>query len=139
MKKFHFIFLMIPFLLATSCSKDELEVISEETTNDPSAVVAYAGSFVTEVHTTSGKVSVLKSTNGDYSLKIEDLKSDAGPDLRIWIAEDKRAANYIEVSDVVKNGTYTLDLPKDIDYSKRKYVLIWCKQFSVLFGSAELK
>ena len=123
------------FLLG--CDKDQVETVNEEI--DMTAIALYSGVFVSEVHTTSGKVSVMKTTDGKNLLRIEALISDGGPDLRLYLAEDKKALNAIEIVTKPKNGTYDLPIPSGVDYSKHKYVLIWCKQFTVLFGSAELK
>ncbi|MBK9735203.1 MAG: DM13 domain-containing protein [Saprospiraceae bacterium] len=119
------------------CSKDQAETVIEEI--DMTAAVLFSGSFSSEVHTTSGKVSVVKTTDGKNLLRLEGLISDNGPDLRLYLAEDKKALNAIEIVSKPKNGTYDLPIPSGVDYSKHKYVLIWCKQFTVLFGSAELK
>jgi Electron transfer DM13 len=67
------------------------------------------------------------------------LKSDAGPDLRIYIAEDTKTSNFIEISSKVENGDKFYALPAKVDINKQKFILIWCKQFSVLFGHSELK
>jgi hypothetical protein len=128
--------LFISFLalfLFTSCEKQE-EVIE----NNQEGIVKFSGDFVSDVHTTSGKVSV-KDVNGAIKVAVEGLKGDSGPDLRLYLAEDKNAKNSIEIKLGVPNGTYTVDVNKDIDFTKHKYVLIWCKSFSVLFGSALLK
>jgi hypothetical protein len=43
------------------------------------------------------------------------------------------------VSRLENNGTFSVGLPAGADPSKQRFVIIWCKAFSVLFGSAELK
>ena len=37
------------------------------------------------------------------------------------------------------NGNQNYDIPSDTDLSKYDTSIIWCKAFSVLFGSAEFK
>ena len=37
------------------------------------------------------------------------------------------------------NGNQNYNIPDGTDLSKYDSVLIWCKQFSVLFGNAELR
>ena len=123
--------------LLFGCSKDSAETVNEEI--DMTATVLFSGSFSSEVHTTSGKVSVVKTTDGKNLLRLEGLISDGGPDLRLYLAEDKKATNAIEIVTKPKNGTYDLPIPAGLDFKKHKYVLIWCKQYTVLFGSAELK
>jgi hypothetical protein len=99
------------------------------------------GSFTSGAHTTTGSVSVVidsKDPTKKY-LVFEGFKTDAGPDLRIYLAEDLRSTGFVEVTSTVTNGNFTLPIPTTANLDKQKNVLIWCKQFSVLFGSAVLK
>lgn len=97
------------------------------------------GKFTNGVHPTSGTAKIYEAKDGKRTLVFESLKSDAGPDLRIYIANDKAVTNFVELSNKVENGNKMYDIPAKVDLSKQKFVLIWCKQFSVLFGHAELK
>lgn len=97
------------------------------------------GKFVNGSHPTSGDAKIYEAKDGKRTLVFENLKSDAGPDLRIYIANDKAVTNFVELSNKVENGNKMYDIPAKVDLSKQKFVLIWCKQFSVLFGHAELK
>jgi hypothetical protein len=135
MQKIIFIFLIS---LSFGCMKNEVETINEEidTTN---IKILYSGQFESGSNPTSGKISVVEDQNGVRKLQLENLKSDSGPDLRLYLSENRQALNSIEIITAPKNGTYTLDLPANIDFEKHKFVLIWCKRFSKLFGSAELK
>lgn len=97
------------------------------------------GKFANGAHPTSGNAKIYEAKDGKRTLVFESLKSDAGPDLRIYIANDKAVTNFVELSNKVENGNKMYDIPAKVDLSKQKFVLIWCKQFSVLFGHAELK
>lgn len=99
------------------------------------------GAFVSGAHTTSGTVNVVidsKDPSKKY-LVFDGFKTDAGPDLRVYLAEDTKSTNFTEVTSVVTNGSFTLQIPSTANLDKQKFVLIWCKQYSVLFGSAALK
>ncbi len=108
-------------------------------TNTNDLKLLFEGAFVSNAHTTSGTAKVFENSKGVKTLTFENLKSDAGPDLRVYLAEDKAITNFIEISKAVKNGDISYELPATVNISKQKFVLIWCKQFSVLFGSSELK
>ncbi len=98
------------------------------------------GTFTSAVHTTTGKASIYQDKNKNYNLVFENFKTDPGPDLRIYLAEDKVLTNFIQITDKVNtNGSYVLLIPSSIDLKKQTTVVIWCKAFSVLFGSASLK
>lgn len=98
------------------------------------------GMFMSGVHTTSGTVKVLvdSTDKSKQYLSFDNLMSDAGPDLYIYVAEDTQAKNFISVGKLTQKGTFSLAVPSGTDLSQKPYVLIWCQQFSVLFGSAKL-
>ena len=130
------IFLMTIFLF-TSCAKD-LEQ-GDPNTIPGDLTVVLQGSFTNGAHATSGIVKLSKDAAGKRYLVFENFKTDSGPDIRIWAAEDKDAKNYIELSKTVQLGNYKIDVPSDYDAAKKPHILIWCKAFSVLFGGAQLK
>jgi Electron transfer DM13 len=99
-----------------------------------------SGDFMAAAHATAGIVKIYEDNKTKkQSLVLEGFKTDAGPDLRIYLAEDAKATNFVEVTNTVKNGDITHEMPANFDAKKQVFVLIWCKQFSVLFGSAKLK
>jgi hypothetical protein len=110
------------------------------TTPTSEQTLLLTGTFSTGAHTTTGTVKVYEDKNKNRSLVFENFKTDAGPDLRIYMAEDKAITNFIQITDkVTTSGNYTLSIPANVDLKKQTTVAIWCKSFSVLFGSATLK
>jgi hypothetical protein len=127
--------MLILFSALISCQKELEEV--EETVGTVEKVL-YEGKFVgSPRYNTSGDVKVVL-INGKEKLQFINFKTDAGPDLKIYAATDIKAGNFVELSNQVKNGTYTVDLENTKNFDSKPFILIWCKQFSVLFGSAEL-
>ena len=124
-------------LFVSSCGKLETEV-DTTTGGVVNEQKLFKGTFQAGAHTTTGEVFVFEE-GGVKKLGFTNFQTDNGPDLRIYLAEDKNAKNYTQVSGDVKNGTYSVTLPDGADPTTKKFVLIWCKAFSVLFGSAELK
>jgi hypothetical protein len=96
------------------------------------------GSFVNGVHTVKGTVKVYEQ-GGGRKLTFTDFSTEGGPDLRIYVAEDAALTNFIEVTKLTQTGSFSVDLPTSYNPSQHKSVLIWCKAFGVLFGSATLK
>ncbi len=120
-------------------------VSTTATTTTPGSTTAMSmskglqGMFMSNVHATSGTVSVAE-TNGKRTLVFTNFRTDGGPDLRIYLAENTSLRNFIEVSQLAStNGNFSVDLPTAADPARQRYVIIWCKAFSVLFGNAELK
>lgn len=98
------------------------------------------GTFINGVHTVSGMVKIIsdKADTTKKFLSFENFKTEEGPDLYIYLAEDTNAKGFVSIMKLEKTGTFTLELPADIALNKQKYVLVWCKRFTVLFGSAKL-
>jgi hypothetical protein len=112
---------------------NDVVTTSESTLNMPS------GTFVNGVHDVSGKVRVI-NTGTDKVLRFENFKTLNGPDLHIYLATDNAAQDYVEVG-LIKGteGNINYNIPSGVDLTKYNHVLVWCKTFKVLFGSAELK
>ena len=143
MKKLPILILIASFAMA--CVKDK-PLAPTVTTEKEMAVVKEAekissGTFMNGVHPTSGKVEIVldKIDTKKKYLSFTGFKTDAGPDLRIYLSEDLKAKSYTEISKLTKTGDFLVELPSDAMPDKQKYVLIWCQSFSVLFGSAKLE
>jgi hypothetical protein len=131
------------FLLSTlliSCNKMTINppmLIEGEQELDQNQKIILSGDFKAAAHPTSGKAEIIEE-DGIKKLKFSNFKTDSGPDLRVYLAEDNKASNFIEISNKVENGTLIYSLPTGINLEKQKYVLIWCKLFKVNFGTAVL-
>ncbi|MFD0878262.1 DM13 domain-containing protein, partial [Massilia pinisoli] len=97
------------------------------------------GNFENAVHSTSGIVKIYEDKDKKRTLVLENFKTDDGPDLRIYLAEDKSVTNFIQITDKVQNGNISLQIPSDADLEKQNHVLVWCRKYSVLFGFAQIK
>ena len=99
-----------------------------------------SGSFVDAdwIHKTQGTATITLDENGSV-LNLEDFKTTNGPDLYIYLSTDKKASEFVDLGRLQSsNGNQSYEIPEDIDLSKYDKVLIWCKAFGVLFGTAEL-
>jgi hypothetical protein len=130
--------LMCSFLLS-SCKKDEAVVNPPETTITNGLTTLLQGSFAASAHPTSGTVKLAKDAAGKKFLVFDGFKTDSGPDLRVYLSDDLKATNFTEITNKVVNGNYQLVVDASVDTDKKRKVLIWCKSFTVLFGSADLK
>lgn len=109
------------------------------TFNPTGQTLVLQGNFESAVHATSGVVKIYEDKDKKRTLVFENFKTDAGPDLRIYLAEDRSVTNFIQITDKVQNGNLSLAIPANADLKKQNHILIWCRQFSVLFGFATLK
>jgi hypothetical protein len=70
---------------------------------------------------------------------LENLKATNGPDLYVYLSADKDASDIVNLGRLKGNiGNQNYEIPAGTDLSKYNTVLIWCKAFSTLFGSAKL-
>jgi hypothetical protein len=100
------------------------------------------GSFVgvnDGIHNAEGMAKVVKLADGKQLLRLEDFKATNGPDLYVYLATDDTAQEYVSLGELKANiGNQNYEIPEGTDLAKYNTALIWCKQFSVLFGSAEI-
>lgn len=105
----------------------------------PVAIVS--GTFVgvgDGIHSAQGTAKVL-SLDDSALLRLEDFKATNGPDLHVYLATDEKATDYVDLGPLKANiGNQNYKIPEGIDLTKYDTALVWCKQFSVLFGHATL-
>lgn len=98
------------------------------------------------VHQATGVVSLDKQ-DANYVLKFEDFYVTPGPDLYVMLVKnptpnssqavkDSQSLELAKLKSPSGDQTYLLGL--DIDPNEYGSVVIWCKQYGVLFGYAEL-
>jgi len=99
-----------------------------------------SGTFVDGdwLHKTQGTATIVTLEDGSSVLRLEDFKTTNGPDVYVYLATDDKATEFVDLGKIkANNGNQNYEI-SDVDFSKYDRVLIWCKAFSVLFGSAEL-
>ena len=92
------------------------------------------------IHDASGEAKVLRLDFENRFLRFENFEATNGPDLYVYLAIDENASEFVNLGRLKANiGNQNYEIPASVDVTKYNKVLIWCKAFSVLFGSAELK
>ncbi len=98
-------------------------------------------------HKGEGTASVFRLPDGKLVLRLEDFKVTNGPDLYVFLSGHPAPRNAgqvheggaLEVARLKGNiGNQNYALPANVDLSKFKSVVIYCKQFSVVFSTAKL-
>lgn len=120
-----------------SCSTNEVPN-QNSTSENSTAEFSYKGSFVSSAHPTSG---IAKISKDKTQLLLEGFKTDNGPDLNIYLASSLSTikTDYIDLGDIKGlNGNYSYSATNATDFSKYKYVVVWCVDFNVNFGYAVL-
>ena len=103
---------------------------------------AFTGNFVGSgdgFHKTEGVVKVITLADGKTFLRLENLKATNGPDLYVYLSTGKDVSDIVNLGRLKGNiGNQNYEIPPGTNLSKYDTVLIWCKAFSTLFGSAKL-
>jgi hypothetical protein len=90
-------------------------------------------------HNAEGLAKVIPLGDGSSIVRLENFKSTNGPNVHLYLATDKAASNFIDLGRLkANNGNQNYNIPNGTDLAKYNLALIWCKDFSVLFGSAQL-
>ena len=117
--------------------------IKQQQNNATTASRIMIGSFVGAgdgFHNAEGLVKVIPLGDKATILRLENFKSTNGPNVHLYLATDKAASNFIDLGRLkANNGNQNYYIPNGTDLAKYNMVLVWCKDFSVLFGSAKLK
>jgi hypothetical protein len=91
-------------------------------------------------HNAEGLAKIIPLGDRGSILRLENFKSTNGPNVHLYLATDKAASNFIDLGRLkANNGNHNYNVPIGTDLNKYNMALIWCKDFSVLFGSAQLK
>lgn len=115
-------------------------------TTEPEFTVLASGEFRSGQHSTSGTAKTLELADGSRFLRIENLDTDNGPDLFVYLstapadaAEGEFDDDFVNLGTLKGNiGNQNYEIPPDVDLSRYGSVAIWCRRFSVLFGAAPL-
>jgi len=103
---------------------------------------AFTGNFVGSgdgFHKAEGVVKVITLADGKTFLRLENLKATNGPDLYVYLSTGKDVSDIVNLGRLKGNiGNQNYEIPPGTNLSKYDTVLIWCKAFSTLFGSAKL-
>ena len=135
------IFILFFVIVITSCKEDEGTPSGpvDDTFNPLTATLIKSGALVGVGHTVSGKAAIYEST-GKKTVLLDPYSSQNGPDLKVYLSKDENASSYINLGKLKStDGKQSYEIPNNPDVSDYKYVLVWCEQFTVIFGKAELK
>ena len=106
-----------------------------------------AGQFHSGAHETKGTATVFQLADGKKTLRLTNFATSNGPDVHVYLvaAQDAKdndsvtKADYVDLGSMKGNiGDQNYDLPANADLAKYRAVTIWCKRFSVNFGTAPL-
>ena len=90
-------------------------------------------------HNAEGVAKIIQLADGTDILRLENFKATNGPDLYVYLSTDKTNADIVNLGRLKGNiGNQNYLIPAGTDITKYNIALIWCRAFSVIFGSAQL-
>jgi hypothetical protein len=105
------------------------------------------GMFHSNAHETTGNATILSLPDGRRILRLTNFSTSNGPDVRIYLVaaadvtddETVKSTSFVELGPMKGNkGDQNYEVPATVDLASYRTVTIWCKRFSVNFGSAPL-
>ena len=106
-----------------------------------------SGQFHSGAHETKGMATVFQLVDGKKMLRLTNFQTSNGPDVHVYLvaAQDAKdndtvtKAESVDLGSMKGNiGDQNYELPTNADLAKYRAVTIWCKRFSVNFGTAPL-
>ncbi len=109
----------------------------------PTAAPARTGTFsgADDFHFGQGTAILLETSPGRHVLRLEDFSVRNGPDLFVYLSPDPGgyADDAVELGRLkATDGSFNYELAPGTDVTAARSVVIWCKQFAVLFAVAPL-
>lgn len=101
---------------------------------------AQSGAFTgASNHVTAGAVQLVKTDDG-YEIHLgEDFSFDGAPDPRVGFGNDGTFVDSTDFEPLRENeGAQVYKVPAEIDPTQYNNVFIWCSQYSVPLGYAEI-
>jgi len=106
-----------------------------------------SGQFHSGAHETKGTATVFQLADKKKMLRLTNFATSNGPDVHVYLvaapdAKDNDTvtkAAFVDLGSLKGNiGDQNYDLPANADLARYQSVTIWCKRFSVNFGTAPL-
>jgi hypothetical protein len=117
-------------------------------TANPTPAALLTGQFHKGAHDTSGTVAIYRADGGSQILRLTNFKTSNGPDVHVYLVaandasdnETVTKAGFTDLGSLKGNeGDQNYTVPASVDLAKYRAVTIWCKRFSVNFGTAPLQ
>jgi hypothetical protein len=105
------------------------------------------GAFAGLEHDATGTALVVELEDGTRFLRLQDLETSNGPDLRVILSDRSLSdewdvwddGRYVDLGALKGNlGSSNYEIPADVDLDDFETAVIWCRRFSVGFGVAPL-
>ena len=106
-----------------------------------------SGTFRGLEHETTGTARVVETGDGSRYVRLEDLDTSDGPDLRIYLTDQPVSddwhvwddGSYVDLGALKGNvGDSNYRVPDHVELNDYRTVVIWCRRFTVGFAVAPI-
>lgn len=134
--------ILLSTLFLSACGSTPTTKLDDK--KDSEAVVIRTGSFedADASHKGSGDLTILQKDD-ELTVRFENFDSSNGPDLKVILVEKIEGTSSSTIGEKLElgalrstNGNQNYDIPSGTDISKFTGVMIYCKQFGVVFSRA---
>lgn len=129
-----------------SSTKDEPTSVSGSSADsafEPILLLSGEINGADDFHFGRGDVLLIKTGPDTYVLRFENFSVRNGPDLFVYLSEDPTGESVDEALNLgtlkATDGAFNYDIPPDIDVTKIRSVIVWCRQFATLFAHVEFQ
>jgi hypothetical protein len=115
----------------------------------PVPEILSTGTFRSLEHETTGTARVVRLGDGRPLVRFEDFATSSGPDVIVMLSETPATEDdwyayddgeFVALGPLKGNiGTQNYGVPRDVDISDYRSVVVWCRRFTVGFGAAPLE
>jgi hypothetical protein len=107
------------------------------------APVVRSGAFVgaDDFHFGRGRATLTEAADDSHTLRFDDFSVRNGPNLYVYLSPDPAgyADDAIELGRLrATDGSFSTPIPPGTDVAGARSVVIWCREFAVLFAVAPL-
>ncbi|MFM7429039.1 MAG: DM13 domain-containing protein [Flammeovirgaceae bacterium] len=137
MKKLIYLFVLVA---AVSCSSEDATPTApaNDVFDETKAVLIREGTWMGSGSYSVSGVAQIYDDKGKKVLVLNNFSSSNGPDLRVYLSTTTNASSFVNLGKLKStSGKQTYAIPNTTDVAQFKFALIWCQQFSALFGKSE--
>jgi hypothetical protein len=126
---------------ATGCKKESTPTASLNEQVDPSTAKpeSNSGDFINGPYGAVSGSARIYVTDGKYQLALMNFQATNGPDLKVYISKEQEPAHFVNLGSLKStSGNQVYEIPDGVNVTDYTYALIYCKQYSHLFGYTKL-
>lgn len=130
-----------PLFIRTELVEEVPVAVAASTDGGASTLATGEWTGADDFHFGSGSARLVEAADGSLVLSLEDFSVQNGPDLFVYVSSDPDGWNPDAVNlGALKatDGTFSYQIPDELDATDIASAVVWCKAFGVLFASAPL-